>query len=57
MIHGVELSKTLWRKDYVMTAINRREFLDSSQKAGLGLAAGLTILGNRRFRPGNAGQR
>ena len=29
-----------------MTTINRREFLDRSQKTGLGLAAGLTILGN-----------
>jgi predicted dehydrogenase len=29
-----------------MTAINRREFLDRSQKTGLGLAAGLTILSN-----------
>src|SRR5436305_12902010 len=29
-----------------MTPINRREFLNDSKKTGLGLAAGLTILGN-----------
>ncbi len=40
-----------------MTTINRREFLDRSQKSGWGLAAGLTILDNAASVWGSAGQR
>ena len=40
-----------------MTRLNRREFLDRSKTTALGLAAGVTILEERRLGLGRAGQR